>query len=141
MSSAHVYLRMRKGQTIDDISEGLLEDCAQLVKANSIQGKYIYTLDSLTCISTFVTCYNYEFCTWVSFTTLVLEPCFHGGEFGTLDMTEHNRTGIIVLCLAGILCGTGWNKLVPPHPMEQVGTRWNKHIFYQYNLQIKPMLF
>lgn len=42
MSSAHVYLRMRKGQTIDDISEGLLEDCAQLVKANSIQGKSIY---------------------------------------------------------------------------------------------------
>nr|KAJ0202923.1 hypothetical protein LSAT_V11C500240750 [Lactuca sativa] len=39
MSSAHVYLRMRKGQTIDDISEGLLEDCVQLVKANSIQGK------------------------------------------------------------------------------------------------------
>ncbi|OAY54309.2 coiled-coil domain-containing protein 25 isoform X1 [Manihot esculenta] len=39
MSSAHVYLRLRKGQTIDDITEGLLEDCAQLVKANSIQGK------------------------------------------------------------------------------------------------------
>ncbi|MBA0719478.1 hypothetical protein Golax_007155 [Gossypium laxum] len=37
MSSAHVYLRLQKGQTIDDISEGLLEDCAQLVKANSIQ--------------------------------------------------------------------------------------------------------
>ncbi|KAG5225362.1 coiled-coil domain-containing protein [Salix suchowensis] len=39
MSSAHVYLRLRKGQTIDDISEGVLEDCVQLVKANSIQGK------------------------------------------------------------------------------------------------------
>lgn len=39
MSSAHVYLRLNKGQTIDDISEVLLEDCAQLVKANSIQGK------------------------------------------------------------------------------------------------------
>ncbi|CAL5356798.1 unnamed protein product [Camellia sinensis] len=37
MSSAHVYVRVHKGQTIDDISEGLLEDCAQLVKANSIQ--------------------------------------------------------------------------------------------------------
>ncbi|KAJ0031982.1 hypothetical protein Pint_12796 [Pistacia integerrima] len=37
MSSAHVYLRLHKGQTIDDISEGVLEDCAQLVKANSIQ--------------------------------------------------------------------------------------------------------
>lgn len=39
MSSAHVYVRLHKGQTIDDMSEGLLEDCAQLVKANSIQGK------------------------------------------------------------------------------------------------------
>lgn len=38
MSSAHVYVRLHKGQTIDGISEGLLEDCAQLVKANSIQG-------------------------------------------------------------------------------------------------------
>ncbi|KAK7825167.1 coiled-coil domain-containing protein 25 [Quercus suber] len=39
MSSAHVYIRLHKGQTIDDISEGVLEDCVQLVKANSIQGK------------------------------------------------------------------------------------------------------
>lgn len=39
MSSAHVYVRLHKGQTIDNMSEGLLEDCAQLVKANSIQGK------------------------------------------------------------------------------------------------------
>lgn len=39
MSSAHVYVRLHKGQSMDDISEGLLEDCAQLVKANSIQGK------------------------------------------------------------------------------------------------------
>lgn len=45
MSSAHVYVRLHKGQTIDDISEGLLEDCAQLVKANSIQGR-IYAVSS-----------------------------------------------------------------------------------------------
>eukprot|EP01018_Ginkgo_biloba_P012030 Gb_13377 [translate_table: standard] len=45
LSSAHVYLRMHKGQTIDDISEGLLEDCAQLVKANSIQGNKVNNLD------------------------------------------------------------------------------------------------
>ncbi|CAL5432437.1 unnamed protein product [Camellia sinensis] len=32
MSSAHVYVRQHKGQTIDDISEGRLEDCAQQVK-------------------------------------------------------------------------------------------------------------
>ncbi|KAA8525295.1 hypothetical protein F0562_007150 [Nyssa sinensis] len=45
MSSAHVYVRLHKGQTIDDISEGLLEDCAQLVKANSIQGNKVNNVD------------------------------------------------------------------------------------------------
>ncbi|KAJ1688007.1 hypothetical protein LUZ63_019397 [Rhynchospora breviuscula] len=45
VSSAHVYLRMNKGQTIDDISEGLLEDCVQLVKANSIQGNKMNNID------------------------------------------------------------------------------------------------
>ena len=59
MSSAHVYLRLHKGQTIDDISEGVLEDCAQLVKANSIQGEnnvhplpfhLITCLDCVLCI-------------------------------------------------------------------------------------------
>ena len=38
MSSAHVYLRVARGQTMDDITEEELEDCAQLVKANSIVG-------------------------------------------------------------------------------------------------------
>ncbi|RZC75554.1 hypothetical protein C5167_051033 [Papaver somniferum] len=33
MSSAHVYLRLRKGQTMDDISEDVLQDCVQLVKS------------------------------------------------------------------------------------------------------------
>ncbi|KAK4388870.1 Coiled-coil domain-containing protein 25 [Sesamum angolense] len=45
MSSAHVYLRLNKGQTIDDIPEGVLEDCAQLVKANSIQGNKVNNVD------------------------------------------------------------------------------------------------
>ncbi|KAL8101667.1 hypothetical protein AgCh_033532 [Apium graveolens] len=45
MSSAHVYVRLRKGQGIDDMSEGLLEDCAQLVKANSIQGNKVNNVD------------------------------------------------------------------------------------------------
>ncbi|CAL5205185.1 unnamed protein product [Lathyrus oleraceus] len=45
MSSAHVYVRLHKGQTIDDMSEGLLEDCAQLVKANSIQGNKVNNVD------------------------------------------------------------------------------------------------
>ncbi|KAG8198206.1 hypothetical protein JTE90_015303 [Oedothorax gibbosus] len=38
LSSAHCYLRLQKGSTIDDIPPLLLEDCAQLVKANSILG-------------------------------------------------------------------------------------------------------
>ena len=38
VSSAHVYLRLKPGQTIDDIPTNVLEDAAQLVKANSIQG-------------------------------------------------------------------------------------------------------
>ncbi|KAK1367747.1 uncharacterized protein LOC141672621 isoform X1 [Apium graveolens] len=45
MSSAHVYVRLHKFQGIDDISEGLLEDCAQLVKANSIQGNKVNNVD------------------------------------------------------------------------------------------------
>jgi len=38
LSSAHVYLRLNKGQTINDIPNAVLEDCLQLVKANSILG-------------------------------------------------------------------------------------------------------
>ncbi len=39
LSSAHVYLRMPEGMTWDAIPEALLTDCAQLVKANSIEGE------------------------------------------------------------------------------------------------------
>ncbi|KAJ3090505.1 Coiled-coil domain-containing protein 25 [Quaeritorhiza haematococci] len=38
MSSAHVYLRLNPGQTWDNIPEPLLQDIAQLTKANSIEG-------------------------------------------------------------------------------------------------------
>eukprot|EP00793_Prasinoderma_coloniale_P005989 PRCOL_00004463-RA len=38
LSSAHVYLRLPKGVGIADIPVETLEDCAQLVKYNSIQG-------------------------------------------------------------------------------------------------------
>jgi predicted ribosome quality control (RQC) complex YloA/Tae2 family protein len=38
LSSAHVYLRMKPGMTLDDIPEDNLIECAALVKANSIQG-------------------------------------------------------------------------------------------------------
>ena len=38
LSSAHVYLRQNKGEKLDDISDATLQECAQLVKANSIEG-------------------------------------------------------------------------------------------------------
>lgn len=41
LSSAHVYLRMAEGQTWDQLPKELVEDCAQLTKANSIEGATI----------------------------------------------------------------------------------------------------
>ena len=38
LSSAHVYLRLKDGETIESIPEEVLEDCVQLVKHNSIEG-------------------------------------------------------------------------------------------------------
>jgi len=39
LSSAHIYLRMREGEVWDALPEELVIDCAQLTKANSIEGK------------------------------------------------------------------------------------------------------
>ncbi|THG06828.1 hypothetical protein TEA_001977 [Camellia sinensis var. sinensis] len=49
MSSVHVYVRLHKGQTIDDISEGLLEDCAQLVKVMPLDCPDCITVSQLYC--------------------------------------------------------------------------------------------
>ena len=38
MSSAHVYLRLNKNEKLEDISPDIVRKCAQLVKANSIEG-------------------------------------------------------------------------------------------------------
>jgi len=38
LSSAHIYLRMPEGQDWESIDKALLIDCAQLTKANSIEG-------------------------------------------------------------------------------------------------------
>ncbi|KAJ4517699.1 hypothetical protein HRR78_003537 [Exophiala dermatitidis] len=38
LSSAHVYLRLKPGESWTSIPQALLEDCAQLTKANSIEG-------------------------------------------------------------------------------------------------------
>lgn len=73
MSSAHVYVRLNKGQTIDDISEGLLEDCAQLVKANSIQGIlpfYFFVLNSQGILSLhFLFMFLLFFCNFGAYTS------------------------------------------------------------------------
>lgn len=45
VSSAHVYLRLHPGQTIDDIPSVILEDAGQLVKFNSIEGSKIKEVD------------------------------------------------------------------------------------------------
>ncbi|KAI1788884.1 cytoplasmic protein [Ganoderma leucocontextum] len=49
LSSAHVYIRMPESMTWDAIPEPVLIDCAQLVKANSIEGN---KKDNLTIIWT-----------------------------------------------------------------------------------------
>ena len=38
MSSAHVYLRLKEDQRLEDVSQETVIECAQLVKANSIEG-------------------------------------------------------------------------------------------------------
>merc|ERR1712034_45539 len=38
LSSAHIYLRLKDGMTIDSIPNSTLMDCAHLTKGNSIQG-------------------------------------------------------------------------------------------------------
>ncbi|KAJ5226664.1 Coiled-coil domain-containing protein 25 [Penicillium citrinum] len=49
ITGAHVYVRLREGETWDNIAEPLLEDCAQLTKANSIEGN---KKDNITIIYT-----------------------------------------------------------------------------------------
>ncbi|KAF9248905.1 hypothetical protein DTO013E5_8060 [Penicillium roqueforti] len=49
LSLAHVYVRLREGETWDNIAAPLLEDCAQLTKANSIEGN---KKDNITIIYT-----------------------------------------------------------------------------------------
>ena len=49
-SSAHVYLRLPKGESIDDVPSDIVHECSQLTKANSIEGcklsnvRIIYTM-------------------------------------------------------------------------------------------------
>merc|ERR1712059_221726 len=45
VSSAHVYLRLGPGQTLEEVPQSVIEDAAQLVKANSIQGNKMNDVD------------------------------------------------------------------------------------------------
>jgi len=49
LSSAHIYLRMKEGETWDNLPQDLLDDLAQLTKANSIEGN---KKDNITIIYT-----------------------------------------------------------------------------------------
>lgn len=49
LSSAHIYLRLNEGESWETIPEELLMDCAQLTKANSIEGN---KKDNITIIYT-----------------------------------------------------------------------------------------
>ncbi|KAK7576334.1 hypothetical protein V9T40_012620 [Parthenolecanium corni] len=45
LSSAHVYMRLNPGQTLDDVPQQVIDDACQLVKANSIQGHKLSEVD------------------------------------------------------------------------------------------------
>jgi len=45
LSSAHVYLRLRPGETLDDVPAVMIEEACQLVKDNSITGRKQATVD------------------------------------------------------------------------------------------------
>jgi len=45
LSSAHVYLRLRPGETLDDVPTAIIDDACQLVKDNSITGRKQASVD------------------------------------------------------------------------------------------------
>lgn len=47
LSSAHIYVRLPEGQDWESIDQGLLTDCAQLTKANSIEGTLLVPMHLL----------------------------------------------------------------------------------------------
>lgn len=42
LSSAHIYVRLPEGEDWEKMTKELLIDCAQLTKANSIEGNIVY---------------------------------------------------------------------------------------------------
>jgi len=45
LSSAHVYLRLRPGETLDTVPSVIIDEACQLVKDNSISGRKMATVD------------------------------------------------------------------------------------------------
>ncbi|XP_021956006.1 coiled-coil domain-containing protein 25 isoform X1 [Folsomia candida] len=45
LSSAHVYLRLRPGETLDSVPSVIIDEACQLVKDNSIQGRKMASVD------------------------------------------------------------------------------------------------
>jgi len=45
LSSAHVYLRLRPGETLDDVPVAIIDEACQLVKDNSISGRKLPNVD------------------------------------------------------------------------------------------------
>jgi len=45
LSSAHVYLRLRPGETLDSVPSSIIDEACQLVKDNSITGRKQSTVD------------------------------------------------------------------------------------------------
>ncbi|RYG70089.1 DUF814 domain-containing protein [archaeon] len=61
MSSAHVYLRLNKNQMLESVSEQTIEECAQLVKANSIEGckmSEVYVSKCTSLLLSVIVCHN-----------------------------------------------------------------------------------
>jgi predicted ribosome quality control (RQC) complex YloA/Tae2 family protein len=51
LSSAHVYLRLKPNERLEDVPETTVIECAQLVKANSIEGCKLKEVSVGECIS------------------------------------------------------------------------------------------
>lgn len=61
MSSAHVYLRLKRGERIEDVSPEVIQECSQLVKANSIEGCKLKQVYVSKYFSNFFFCFSYDF--------------------------------------------------------------------------------
>ncbi|XP_071273367.1 coiled-coil domain-containing protein 25 isoform X3 [Agelaius tricolor] len=93
LSSAHVYLRLHQGQSMDDIPKEVLSDCAHLVKANSIQGCKLSSVTLLYPILPHFTPF---------FPIFPIFPCFHPILRLQAELSDHTLPHFIPF-LAGFI--------------------------------------